>query len=807
MKLLYTQITSKLLILFLLFGGFTVKAQDNSYILNAYKDYSAAAREVVYLHLNKSTYIKGESIGFTAYVLDKKDKKPSLLTTNLYVTIVDKAQNIVKQKLIMVNNGIASNTFEVDSLFSAGNYQIKAYTNWMLNFKEQNYFIESIKIKDQNIEEKVEKPILPDSIDAQFLPESGHLLHGIENNVGVIIKDSNGYGIPFVVGNVMDKNNNVLTTFKTNKLGIGRFVLIPDVNNSYKINISYTDKELHFSLNQNIEKIGVILSAKRLKDKLYISAITNTNTLNLIKNKRYSLMLHNGNTFNLMDLYFIDNTTITKIVKLDSNSPGISVFTLFNEMHQPIAERLVFNYQGISILESENKKVVTKTKDSLTISLSYKNIDPLQFHNISVSVLPKETKSYQRAHNLISYTYLQPYLKSNVENGKYYFTEVDEKKRFELDNLLITQGWSSYNWKTIFNNSPSLSHIFEQGIKVKANITSKDFNNTSENHRLIYYLNDFGFTVSEIKKEDKNHIIEQLYPRESNTLKLSEITTKGDLKPAELYLQFFPSKIPLFNQKKADLLDVKTTNLEETEDNYEYGNIIFENKDNIQKLDEVILTSNPYLKKLEKRNELSAGRFGKISVVYEQDERIYGTLWNYLRSKAYFILGNPQKYNSNGPINNSNSLNETESKRPNIFLDDMQLMSLDILNTINLSDIEFIEINRFGIGGGMTSPGGFIKIYTKDPSIKTQSKKTANSYNFPLTFSESQTFYVPKYRYYNDDFYKHYGTIDWKPQLVKDSSGNISFKIEKPEIPITIFLEGITYDGSFIFEEKTMTIN
>ena len=770
------------------------------------------------MHLNKSTYIIGETIGFTAYVLDKKDKKPSLLTTNLYVTIEDKDQNIVKQKLIMVNNGIASNTIEVDSLFSNGNYYIKAYTKWMLNFNEQNYFIESIKIKDQNIVKKIEKPILIHNIDAQFLPESGHLLHGIENNVGVIIKDSNGYGIPYAEGKVVDKNNNVITTFKTNSLGIGRFALIADVNNSYKIDINYTDKNLRFNLNQNIEKFGVILSAKHLKGKLFISAITNTNTLNSIKDKCYSLMLHNGNTFDIMDLYFKDNTTITKIIKLDNNSPGITIFTIFNDENQPIAERLVFNYQGISILESENQKVVTKTKDSIAISLNYKNINSSQFHNISVSVLPKETESYQRSHNLISYTYLQPYLRGNVENGKYYFTDVDEKKKFELDNLLITQGWSSYNWNTIFNDSLSLFHNFEQGITVKANLPSIDLNKTDETHRLMYYLNDYGFMVSEIKKGEKSHIIEHIFPRETNSLKLSEVTTQGDIKPAALYLQFFPSKIPFFNVSKTNLLDIKKTKIE---DNYNSGNVIFQTKDNVIKLDKVIVKSNPDLKKLEKRNELSIGRYGKVSVVDEHDERIYGTLWNYLRSKAYFILGDPQKYNSSGPINNSNgainnsngpinisnSLNKEKSNLLNFFLDDTRLMNLDVLGSINLSDIEFIEIDRHGIGGGLSSPDGFIKIYSKNPSRKAHSKKMTSSYNFPLTFSESKTFYAPEYRYYNDDFYKHYGTIDWKPQLYLDKNGNISFKIAKPNIPITLYLEGITNDGSFIFDEKTVSIN
>ena len=46
-------------------------SQEEEKLVKSYTDYHKTAREIVYLHLNKSTYIKGEDIGFTAYVLDK----------------------------------------------------------------------------------------------------------------------------------------------------------------------------------------------------------------------------------------------------------------------------------------------------------------------------------------------------------------------------------------------------------------------------------------------------------------------------------------------------------------------------------------------------------------------------------------------------------------------------------------------------------------------------------------------------------------------------------------------------------------
>ena len=106
-------------------------AQEDSFkeIITPFKEYSTAFRELSYCHLNKSTYIKGEMVGFSAYVLDKGLKTPSELTKNLYCIITDNNDKLIKSKLVKVENGFANNIFKIDSVFTSGNYKFKAYTN------------------------------------------------------------------------------------------------------------------------------------------------------------------------------------------------------------------------------------------------------------------------------------------------------------------------------------------------------------------------------------------------------------------------------------------------------------------------------------------------------------------------------------------------------------------------------------------------------------------------------------------------------------------------------------------------------
>ena len=67
MKTIYSLHSYRFTLIIFLLSTFLVSAQEDSEILEAYEEYTDAAREVVYVHLNKSTYITGESIGLTAY--------------------------------------------------------------------------------------------------------------------------------------------------------------------------------------------------------------------------------------------------------------------------------------------------------------------------------------------------------------------------------------------------------------------------------------------------------------------------------------------------------------------------------------------------------------------------------------------------------------------------------------------------------------------------------------------------------------------------------------------------------------------
>ncbi|MBA6152727.1 hypothetical protein [Gelidibacter maritimus] len=808
----------------IILNGYSTVAQEKNNLLSAYQNYTGNPREVAYLHLNKSTYIKGEAIGFTAYVFDKKDKKPSNLTTNLYVSIEDKNDKTIAKKLIRIMDGVGSNTFVVDSTFTSGYYKIKAYTNWMLNFNEQNHYVESIRIIDPDTEEFISTETASNELDAQFLPESGHLLHGVSNTVGVVVKDNLGYGVPYIEGTVFGKNDEVLTSFKTNKLGIGKFPLFAELNTGYRIKLKHGNKDFDFNLNQKIEEKGVVVSLNRTKSKVFISIKTNTESLDFIKNKNYNLLLHNGDKSTLMDVNFTDNTTVTIGIELASASSGVNILTLFNENNQPIAERLFFKYEGINLLKS-NEISTSKTTDSIAVALNFKNIDADALSNISISVLPEATKSYNKDHNIVSYLYLQPYVNGPIEQAKYYFTDIDAKKQFELDNLLLTQGWSSYHWNTIFNAPERLNYTFEQGIRYKVNINSSSNELTSS--YLMHAVGETDPQTFRVNRDQKNFMIDNVFPMENDRLYLSKVKSNGELGPAKLYIQSFPSAIPKLSAE-SDYLNPKFDyNISTSLNNA----IQFEKLNDMQQLDEITVSTR--VSKTKTRiQKLGEHKYGKIKIVEEIDRMTFNTLTDFLHFHgitsdeseggfSLFVGSKPLRNNSTAnygavtlkhrssspPPTDIMGTSEVRVKPMAVFLDDIQLVDHSILNQYPLNNVDYVEINKRGIGGGLRGASGVVKIYSYYGSDLQDNRKTGQGFELPLAFSPQKIFYVPKYQYYTDDFYKQYGTVDWKPKLVPDANGNIEFTIAKPKVPVTLFIEGSVSDGSIIYEEKSIALD
>jgi hypothetical protein len=102
--------------------------------------------EKVYLHFDKPYYSVADTIWFKAY-LTMEQNLLSQLSKIVYVDVINSKDSLVQTIKLPVADGMAYGNIPLNiGTYQQGNYYIKAYTNWMLNFGEEYFFTKTVAI-------------------------------------------------------------------------------------------------------------------------------------------------------------------------------------------------------------------------------------------------------------------------------------------------------------------------------------------------------------------------------------------------------------------------------------------------------------------------------------------------------------------------------------------------------------------------------------------------------------------------------------------------------------------------------------
>jgi hypothetical protein len=758
-----------IIILFVIFQQIS-SAQKK--IDSVYKSYFKHQRELPFLHLNKTSFIKGEEIWFKAYVYNQKKQNLSNFTTNLYCYIYDDEGNIKNKKIFYVKNGLTNGSFKIDSSYTKPNYYIGASTNWMRNFKEDETFFQRINILD-NVK-SVEEKNLENNLEIKIFPEGGHIISSIENSFGILIKDKYNKGIKIKKGEVLDNKNNLITSFSSNEFGLGKFNFIYNSNQQYKVVIQIDNKTLEKKI-PKAENYGINLSVKNLiSDYVEINIITNQKTLPNIINKNYSLLIHNTNKSFKQDITFSEkNNFISILLSKNKFSKGVNIITLFDEKEKPISERLVYIHPK-KIKENITIKSTQIINDSIKIRISKENLEEKNYY-LSASLLPFNTKAYTPENNIISKLILKPFIKGYIENPLYYFTNINNKKKSELDLLLLTQGWSKYDWKNIFNSSNFINYKNENGMSLSGILNMKKTDSTT---KVLAFSKNNIFELTE-----KN-----LYLKNNSTIKFLAFT-KNQAKETKGYF----TQTPLTNKLNTPKLNYKTGN-EKLQPLY-----FTKATDNDSKtLDGLTL-------KLKRQNPII---FQDIDYIYV----ITKPIKNDNNLNAFFIEKG-YSFRSNYSINSTRSMQLNGIKIKPLILE------------INNSDL-YYKLERlrklhnypYSIALPLDLQDNFVTLplafqkaifpYIKKSTLRKQQIKKTNKIIIKNGFSESKEYYQPKYSTLPTETFESYGTLHWEPKI-NLGKNNIYTSLKVPVLnqkKMVLFIEGLTSDGSFILEKKIINI-
>ncbi|WP_460504124.1 MG2 domain-containing protein, partial [Hymenobacter agri] len=97
-------------------------------------DYLLAARqEKAYLHIDRPVYGTGETIWFSAYVVDAAQHQLDSLSQVLHVDLLSPEKRVVARRTLRLQGGRSSGDLTIADTLAPGTYVLRAYTNWMRN--------------------------------------------------------------------------------------------------------------------------------------------------------------------------------------------------------------------------------------------------------------------------------------------------------------------------------------------------------------------------------------------------------------------------------------------------------------------------------------------------------------------------------------------------------------------------------------------------------------------------------------------------------------------------------------------------
>lgn len=780
-------------LLFLIITSFIFSSygQEQKVIEDEYAAYFTLPRENLYLHLNKTSYFVGEEIWFKGYAYDQKNQLLSKATTNINVGLYDAKGKQVKKALFEAINGVTQGHFAVDSTFTAGTYYIKGGTNWMKNFKEDNAFVQKIEIIS-NKETAKNKGIKEARFDFQFLPEGGHIVANTTSNIGFKVVDNTGKGIPSS-GIVYDENKKQVASFESNTLGMGKFLLQPKKSTKYTAEITLENgtiitKELPTAKAQGLSLVLQSLS----ENQIILEFSTNKETLEKNPAKEYKILIHQNGKLKTAALKF--NGT-KKAVSLQKNQlyKGVNTITVFDNNQNPILERLFFNDYGIKQTTINVSKLNT-IEDSILLSIKELKLDNTA--NVSISVLPETTQSYNPQNNILSNFYLKPHVQGFVENAAYYFHKMDKKKKSELDILLLTQGWSRYDWKDIFSSKPNALHRFENGITISGSVNrpisgvKRIFLHTTKNHPARFIDLD----------KDQKFELSGLFLEEDEEVRFSYINKKGIFKKPNMYLRF---KVADGTNKISNAILTEATSISSSAINFKIPEDFF--YEDSQELDKVVIKVK---REKEERDPFLIN--AKVTRVTKELYNRYFNITDFIRDNGYDVYENMGEIFITARRRFITDLETQKSTQPLVYYDGARLGDLSVLYGMSTANVEKIVIDKTGLGqGSIGGFGGVIKIFSRRTPLFTgsSSNKVYSGTKTTKAFTPTKEYYAPKYASYLSSTFERYGAISWIPEIKLNKSQPVNFKIYDTRTKnITLFIEGISENGDLISERKTIQV-
>ena len=536
-----------LILAWLLAIGTTASAQSSAFqsllyhVQNTYQFSQICQQEKVYLHFDNTAYFQGDVIWFSAYVVNASNHTPAPSKV-LYVELLSPNGVVLRQLKLKVENGRTSgslplvdvSTEEARALrgvtaLPSGFYEVRAYTRTMLNFddaavfsrvfpvyeapeKEGNYSDPIMRPWDNPYDVQRPKAEKTKTLTVSFYPEGGNLVMGTPCRRAFKAIGDNGLGVE--VSGTIDQEEQAPIALTTLHDGMGQFTLTP-TKKRHTAEFTYEGKKYTFRLPEPVDK-GYTLMADNLRPGQLRGRLTGYAGC---PDELLGVMLICRGSVAYFDTLSIRGGTAGFAIPKEKLPTGVHQLTLFNAQGRIFAQRQLFINNGI---EAGNIAVTTT-------NTQYEPFAPVTMHvqttapdgtpmptTLSLSVRDNQDLGTAYADNIFTNMLLSSELKGYIHHPEYYFESNDTEHTRALDLLMMTQGWTRYNWTQMARVEPFyIKHYVEDGLvidgcvlgrlrdvpvegaTVKLRLYSPDRSQKQETYVVTDENGSFGFAVEE----------------------------------------------------------------------------------------------------------------------------------------------------------------------------------------------------------------------------------------------------------------------------------------------------------------------
>lgn len=760
--------------------------------------------EKVHLHLDKATYQSGEMIWFKAYITDESNRL-SILSRVLYVDLIDQELRVISSVKLPVNSGLSSGNILISDKLKNGDYELRAYTNWMRNYGEESFFNQNIFIGKTDHLNRPNKNDLAgkafsnsgeDKIEIQFFPEGGSLVEGVRSKIAFKAKDSNGYGIT-VSGHVLDDRGLRVAEFESEHAGIGSFMLTP-YRSKYTAVISSPKVERKFLLPES-KRNGYVLQVLSEDTEKFRLRITSGERPEKITD--LAIIARSGVQIHYV-LKFKLSAVFTEVTVSKENLPeGIIQLSLLDQNSIPLAERLIYNKTG-NHLDFQLLNDTAKHRINQKIRMQWAVSDMLDLNtsgsfSVSVAKLNDTSVPVEFNQTIFSDLLLTSELRKHIEDPYYYFVDTSSNRRRQLDQLLLTQDWYRWTVRDIAAGVfPSISFQPEQGLSVSGLVMS--LGKPVIMGKVSLFSLGIGIPVDTLTDQYGRFSFDRLIFSDSTRFVVQARNAKGrdnveiliDPEPARMKHSLWRTR---YSADQQDLIDKRDEKV--VQDTFSNSNL----------LEEVVVRAVK-----DSREVRTSSKLGNTNADFVfRPSQLSGTnLGDALVGKiaGLEIMHDPRTLQTFAYLRRNKLQSSNAKMQLRVFIDNVDY-GYD-LSMIAMSEIATVEIFKGGASSALYGDkgfGGVIIVTTKtfgERANEVSAPAKGITQITPKGFLQDREFFLSKEQHSDlkplskqgDDFH----TLYWNPAIIS-KDGKIEFDFYSSNRPggYRMIIEGIDQNGRY----------